>query len=537
MRGFGLPGCASGVTVPTSTLPKPIAPKASMQRPFLSSPAARPMRFGKAQAGERHRIVDAALRRRCRPAACAGSPPARRGSGRARAPGRARTGTVGPGDRERAAWRGDSGIAVAYSTPAYSALPTGAGAAMTEPAHRERHLRRHRRAGRPPLGRADRSARCTTSTSRPRRCRAELIRALALVKRSAAVVNRDARHARSDEGRRDRRRRRRGARRRARRRVPALGLADRLRHADQHEHERGARQPRLAAARRAARRRPARASERRRQPQPVVERRLPDGDERRRGRGARRAACCRRSRRCATRSPRRPRRSPTSSRSAARTCRTRRRSRSARRSPAGSRSSTTAWRTSSAALPHLCELALGGTAVGTGLNAQPEFGARVAAELARAHRPAVRLRAEQVRGARRARRARLRPRRAEDAGGVADEDRQRRALARLGAALRARRDPHSRERAGQLDHAGQGQPDPVRGADDALRPGVRQRRRDQRRRRVRQLRAQRLQAGADPQLPAERAPARRRLQQLRRALRARHRARPRRASTSWCSAR
>ena len=35
-----------------------------------------------------------------------------------------------------------------------------------------------------------------------------------------------------------------------------------------------------------------------------------------------------------------------------------------------------------AALPHLCELALGGTAVGTGLNAHPEFGARVAAELA-----------------------------------------------------------------------------------------------------------------------------------------------------------
>ncbi len=33
------------------------------------------------------------------------------------------------------------------------------------------------------------------------------------------------------------------------------------------------------------------------------------------------------------------------------------------------------------ALPHLGELALGGTAVGTGLNAHPEFGARVAAEL------------------------------------------------------------------------------------------------------------------------------------------------------------
>jgi fumarate hydratase class II len=36
-----------------------------------------------------------------------------------------------------------------------------------------------------------------------------------------------------------------------------------------------------------------------------------------------------------------------------------------------------------AALPHLSELALGGTAVGTGLNTHPEFGPRVAQELAR----------------------------------------------------------------------------------------------------------------------------------------------------------
>jgi fumarate hydratase, class II len=35
-------------------------------------------------------------------------------------------------------------------------------------------------------------------------------------------------------------------------------------------------------------------------------------------------------------------------------------------------------------LTHLCELALGGTAVGTGLNAHPEFGARVAKELGKA---------------------------------------------------------------------------------------------------------------------------------------------------------
>jgi len=37
-----------------------------------------------------------------------------------------------------------------------------------------------------------------------------------------------------------------------------------------------------------------------------------------------------------------------------------------------------------AALPHVLELAQGGTAVGTGLNAHPEFGARVAAEIATA---------------------------------------------------------------------------------------------------------------------------------------------------------
>jgi len=36
-----------------------------------------------------------------------------------------------------------------------------------------------------------------------------------------------------------------------------------------------------------------------------------------------------------------------------------------------------------AALPHLCELALGGTAVGTGLNTHPQFAERVAAEIAR----------------------------------------------------------------------------------------------------------------------------------------------------------
>ncbi len=74
---------------------------------------------------------------------------------------------------------------------------------------------------------------------------AELIRALAWVKRSAARRQPRSRHARRRQGRRHRRRRRRGSRRQARRPVPALGLADGLGHADQHEHQRGDRQPRL----------------------------------------------------------------------------------------------------------------------------------------------------------------------------------------------------------------------------------------------------------------------------------------------------
>ena len=42
-------------------------------------------------------------------------------------------------------------------------------------------------------------------------------------------------------------------------------------------------------------------------------------------------------------------------------------------------------------LPGLYELAIGGTAVGTGLNTHPEFADRVRGEDRRAHRPAVRV--------------------------------------------------------------------------------------------------------------------------------------------------
>ena len=84
------------------------------------------------------------------------------------------------------------------------------------------------------------------------------------------------------------------------------------------------------------------------------------------------------------------------------------------------------------AIPHLAELALGGTAVGTGLNAHPEYAVRVAAELARlTGHPFVTApnKFEALSGHDA---LALRPRRREDAGGLADEDRQRRALDGLG---------------------------------------------------------------------------------------------------------
>ena len=85
-----------------------------------------------------------------------------------------------------------------------------------------------------------------------------------------------ARAARPQARARDRRGRPGGDRRQARRSFPAGRVADRLRHADQHEPERGDREPRQRDARRQARREVAGASERSRQHEPVVERRVPD---------------------------------------------------------------------------------------------------------------------------------------------------------------------------------------------------------------------------------------------------------------------
>ena len=69
--------------------------------------------------------------------------------------------------------------------------------------------------------------------------------------------------------------------------------------------------------------------------------------------------------------------------------------------------------------------------------------------------------AEPVRGTRRPRCDGHEPRRDQPGGGLAVQDRQRHPLPRLGAAIGPRRAGAARERAGLVDHAGQGQPDAV----------------------------------------------------------------------------
>ncbi len=140
-----------------------------------------------------------------------------------------------------------------------------------------------------------------------------------------------------------------------------------------------------------------------------------------------------------------------------------------------------------ASLPSLYPLAVGGTAVGTGLNTHAEFGARVAADLALGSGLPFVSAANKF--------AAL----ASHDGLVAAHG----ALKTLAVALMKIANDirwlasgprsglgeliDSGKRTGQFDHAGQGQPDPVRSADHGLLPGHGQRRRDRHRRRCRQL--------------------------------------------------
>ncbi len=126
-------------------------------------------------------------------------------------------------------------------------------------------------------------------------------------------------------------------------------------------------------------------------------------------------------------------------------------------------------------MPHLCELALGGTAVGTGLNTHPEYAVRVAKALAElTGHPFVTAPNKfealatcdalvQGHGALKGLAASMMK--------IANDC----ALAGFRSPLRYRRNQHSRERTGQFHYAGQGQSDPVRSHDHAVLPGHRQR--------------------------------------------------------------
>ena len=115
-----------------------------------------------------------------------------------------------------------------------------------------------------------------------------------------------------------------------------------------------------------------------------------------------------------------------------------------------------------AALPHVAQIPLGGTATGTGLNTHRDFAAKVRERLAadtglddpRARGP--------VRGAGQPRRARRAVRRAEGDRRLADQDRRRPRADGLRPARRDRRAVPARAAEGLLDHARQGQPGAAR---------------------------------------------------------------------------
>ena len=119
-------------------------------------------------------------------------------------------------------------------------------------------------------------------------------------------------------------------------------------------------------------------SERPRQSRPVVERHVSDGDAHRRGRGGRARSCCRRSRRCARRSTRKARAFADIVKIG--------RTHLQDATPLTLGQEISGWvaqldiamRAIEATLPAVYELALGGTAVGTGLNTHPEFAERSA---------------------------------------------------------------------------------------------------------------------------------------------------------------
>ena len=161
-------------------------------------------------------------------------------------------------------------------------------------------------------------------------------------------------------------------------------------------------------------------------------------------------------------------------------------------------------------LTGLYDLAIGGTAVGTGLNAPPEFGERAAQKIAeltglpfRSHPnkfAALSAHDELVfaSGA------------LKTLAASADENRQRRPLAGLRPEMRPRRTDHPGKRAGLDHHARQSKSHAVRSAHHGGRASDGQRRSHRHRGQHGQFRTERLQAGNHFQFPEFRPPADRR---------------------------
>ena len=201
-------------------------------------------------------------------------------------------------------------------------IPWGDG----DDSHRTRHDGRRRGARRPVLGGPDPAQR-RALRHRPRHVR---VGSGGDPGARAAEEECGAREPRPRAARRrglpgDRAGRRRGGAWRARRPLPTRRLPDRVGHAEQHERQRGHRQPGDRDPRGRARVEVAGAPQRRRQQEPVQQRHLPH--RRARGRGARagRAAAPGRRRAGGGAGAPRPPSSATSSRSGAPTCRTRHR--------------------------------------------------------------------------------------------------------------------------------------------------------------------------------------------------------------------
>ena len=150
----------------------------------------------------------------------------------------------------------------------------------------------------------------------------------------------------------------------------------------------------------------------------------------------------------------------------------------------------------------LLKVAMGGTAVGTGLNAPPGFGEQVAAQIAQMTGAAF-VTAPNKFTAQGTLDRMMRAHAGLKAAAVTlVQDRQRSALAGFWPAHRDPRADLPGQRARVLDHARQGQPDPGRGHADGRHPGHRLGCGGDHGRRGGELRAERLPSDPDLQLPA-----------------------------------